>query len=385
MITSFQEYNKRAEQIKDQIRQDNVKDIAHPKHKDYLFTSANWQHFFGQDSVESTDSFYSNYVLQKKLTELDFETDLDWLMSNFELKGDLSFIEKIKSQPYIFASFHFGPYQMQGLVLSEILKTQYAILANSALFMDQFTQFLSTKYNDPEKKGKGIMISKDDVVNPESLNALMKMREKVNAGKSLLVYLDGMEGLTGYLDRDKMMEVNFCGKKMFVRKGIARIAHFLKTPIISLVTRRLPNGKAEVTFAPPVDPAATPKWQDFTQKFMQGSYDFFEPFFLQNPEQFEVFDHLHMYVYEESPKFKTPNTEMPETAEFLSFNEKRFGIFEEKQTFYLFDKVTYGLFKISEAMARFLSDFGQQNFSDIKKAMKPGLFSDLYKKSILVS
>ncbi len=384
MITSIKEYKSHANNLNSTINQENLRDISNEYHKDFLFTTANWRHFFGEGSSEKADAFFKDYVFQKKLMELDFQTDLDWLMSNYELKGDLDFIKKNQNKPFIFASFHFGPYNMQGLVLSEILKIKYAVLANSALYLDQFTQFLASKYDDPEIKGKGIMLSKEDVVNPESLNALIQMREKIKAGKSLLVYLDGMEGVTGYLDRSKMLGIEFCGKKFFVRKGIGRIAHFLKTPIIPLITRRNAVGTAEVIFAPPVDPTSTRKWQDFVQGFMQDSYKFFEPYFLEAPEQWEVFDHLHMYFYENAPEYKTDSVLGKPQTEFIIFNEQKFGIFKETDIYYLFDKTTFGLFKISEAMARFLSGFGKQPTRQIVQAMKPELFNDLFKKEILI-
>jgi lauroyl/myristoyl acyltransferase len=384
MITSIKEYNNQAGKINSQIAQENIFDVTNTYHKDYLFTAANWRHFFGERSSDKVDDFFREYVFQKKLMELDFQTNLDWLLGNFELKGDLDFIKHKQTQPYIFASFHFGPYQMQGLVLSEILKIKYAVLANSALYLDQFTQFLTTKYNDPKAKGKEIILSKEDVVNPESLDALIQMRSKIKDGKSLLVYLDGMEGLTGYLDRSKMLNIEFCGKKFFARKGIARIAHFLKTPVIPLITRRTSLGTSEVIFAPPVDPRSTRKWQDFVQDFMQDSYSFFEPYFLETPEQWEVFDHLHMYFYENAPEYKTDTVlETPQT-DFIIFNEEKFGVFKEIDTFYLFDKTTFGLFKISEPMAKFLSGFGKQPAREIIQAMKPELFNDLFKKEILI-
>ncbi|MCB0651676.1 MAG: hypothetical protein KDC85_10410 [Saprospiraceae bacterium] len=384
MITTISDYTLQAEKLNHHIRQENILDISNIHHKDYLFTTANWRHFFGEENPEKMDSFFRDYVFQKKLMELDFQTNLDWLMDNFELKGDLSFLKKAQTQPFIFASFHFGPYNMQGLVLSEMLKIKYAVLANSALYLDQFTQFLTDKYNDPKAKGKEIILSKEDVVNPDSLNALMEMRAKVNSGKSLLVYLDGMEGMTGYLDRTKMLDIEFCGKKMFVRKGIARIAHFLKTPIIPMISRRTSLGTSEVIFAPPVDPASTSKWQDFVPSFMQESYRFFEPYFVETPEQWEVFDHLHMYVYENAPEYKDPPEVISPDTQFIIFNEDRFGVFEEHNTFYLFDNTTYGLFKISAAMAKFLAGFGKQKTTAIKNAMKPELFNDLYKKEILI-
>ena len=70
---------------------------------------------------------------------------------------------------------------------------------------------------------------------------------------------------------------------------------------------------------------------------------------------------------------------------YLTFNEERFGVFEELESFYLFDKVTYGLFKISPAMARFLANFGKHKLEDVQKLMKPELFSDLFKKDILIN
>ncbi len=107
MITSIAEYTKQADEIRSGIQAENIHDLSSAYHKDFLFTAANWNHFFGNHPSQKVESFFKDYVVQKKLMELDFQTDLDWLIDQFELKGDLSFTKEKKKQPYIFASFHF--------------------------------------------------------------------------------------------------------------------------------------------------------------------------------------------------------------------------------------------------------------------------------------
>ena len=380
MIATIEEYQIRKEELRKDLFKKDFDQLKNADIKSYILTSANHDFLLGKRSSAEHQDFYREYLLSKQLHHVECATcDLGMVSDLMKIKGDIRFLEDKNSGPYIFAGFHFGSFHLEGLLLSK-LQVECSVLAQNTRYMDQFKNYLSDTYSDTH----GAVIQDDDIIQPFSLKSMLDVMEKLRAGKNLLCYLDGFQGVGRYSDTHKMAKLDFCGKKIFARKGIPKISHLLGVPIITMVSQRDHNGNLVTTFMPPVDPKDFSSQQEFIQSFLQGAFETLEQFFRETPEQYNILDLFHMFVESEESTAESVKPNFSE-EDSMRFNAERFGIFPKKDKQFLFDKTTYHFFDISEGLANFLNALEARPYGELNQIINPTLLSDLLSRQVIVN
>jgi hypothetical protein len=208
--------------LETRAREMDLTDPAAPNRKSYLFFRANYRYLFGKAGQEVMQRKYRAYWLNKQRNELDFRIDLDHHFRNHEVRGGTRVSRLTEERSVIFSSFHFGPYNVIGLLLSR-LGIQFSVLANGAVNMEQIRAHSIAKYQSGDPNVRDAILEESDVIKPGDMGTLLRCLHKLRSGRHLLVYGDGLEGQTSYFDRHKLVQAELLGRKIYAQIGRAHV------------------------------------------------------------------------------------------------------------------------------------------------------------------
>ncbi len=351
---------------------------AAPERKSYLFFRANHYHLFGPSPEPEIRAAFRRYWLSKQRAALDFAgPSLDRLLREQIIIGDRSGIELSATGPVIFSGFHYGPYNLIALVLGS-MGLQFTVLANGAVYLDKFRQW--GQRHDALQS----LLHDTEVIKPGSMSTMLMMLEKVRAGKNLLVFGDGLEGQTDYFDRDKLECIDFLDKKIYARRGVASIAYKLGVPIVPFITSRQEESLC-TEFFPPLVPADFPDRASFVRAYCQKGYGQLEAYVREDPTEWEIFDHLQMYL----PGDGLPPPPSPETlppATHLRFDQARFGCFEWRDKVHLLDREDRSVLGITPGLSDLLGKLCRPYpLAEVERVVPAVLLAELRARRVLLS
>lgn len=252
----------------------------------FTICSSHLGYFFPLSTYPKQLSFYEKYIAQQICNARD--------LSMFE-KADLPFecigweqvLDRITMQKGILCTYHFGAYQLINYLL-EREKIPFALLVGDQV------------YKEWEIRNKGLQNilklaeeeSRFQLLNAKDRSSLRKMYELNAEGFLLLVYIDGLEGVSNS-NRQNLETITFLGKEIEVPKGVAQLAYSLRIPVSTLIAKR--DSNRVVLYSGPtflVDEKEDKK--TFVSRCMQGAYAFLASFVVAHPEQWMNWPHLHI-------------------------------------------------------------------------------------------
>jgi lauroyl/myristoyl acyltransferase len=368
--------------LENQAREMDLADPAAPNRKSFLFFRANYRYLFGEVSEEEIQRKYRAYWLNKQRNELDFHIDLDHHFRNHEVRGWTRVSRLAEEQALIFSSFHFGPYNVIGLLLSR-LGVQFSVLANGAVNMEQIRAHSIAKYQSGDPNVRDAVLEESDVIKPGDMGTLLRCLHKLRSGRHLLVYGDGLEGQTSYFDRHKLVQAELLGRKIYARRGVASLAYKLKVPIVPVICRRDASGRLQTRFYPALNPHRYRNAKSFIRAYCEIGYRHLEPYVQRQPEAWEIFDHLQMYLPQGTPPAARPGG--APSPEVLRFDTNRFGIFRDQERNYLLDSDLRTVFGLSRGLSGLLPRLNPVEYGVLSEVLPASLITDLLARGVLVA
>lgn len=340
--------------------------------KNFHLFSANISTFFNEayDEQKHKD-YYKELLSYRVLQGIDthFYTMLDQVDDFY--KEDLE-----TTSPSIFVSFHIGSYRA---ILALLIKKNLDIV----LLMDPRAYALQNKdvLNQYENIKKLFQSSSNIVILPAdkkdlALDIFMKTRQ----GYSVLAFVDGNNGFGGSFKQDHSLKVNFMGKDIMVKQGLAKLSHALSLKIVPIISH-YDNMKQKWAFHVPVVPSKENKMEDYAQNTMQSLYKILEEEVRKNPMQWDGWLYIHKFL---ADKTETKRCEDLYDAEKSYKINDSVGFFSLEDSYFLINRSNYKVFEIPKPVYFVLKTSTQKNYLSNDEMEKYDLYA-LYREQILLA
>lgn len=339
--------------------------------KNFHLFSANISTFFKVAYDEKQHKEYYKELLNYRVLQgidTHFYTMLDQV-------GDFQKNKINTTSPSIFVSFHIGSYRA---ILALLIKKNLDIV----LLMDPHAYALQSKdvMNQYENIKKLFQSSSNIVILPANkkdlaLDILMKTRQ----GYSILAFVDGNNGFGGSFKQDHSLRVDFMGKDIMVKQGLAKLSHTLSLNIVPIISH-YDDVKQKWEFHSPIVPSKENIMEDYTQKTMQNLYKILEGEVRKNPMQWDGWLYIHKFL---ADKIETAKCENSYDAKNLYKINDSVGFFCLENNYFLINRSNYKVFEISKPVYFVLKASAQKSHLS-KDDMKKHDLQVLYKEQILL-
>jgi lauroyl/myristoyl acyltransferase len=332
--------------------------------------SANLTNFLPQVPEKEHDTMYQSLIRNLALEK--FDRKLMHLSDVSALEGDLSLINNPK-KPFIFCTFHIGSYR---LIANVLLRKGYnfSTLVRQEVFEKQQKEFKSYCAGMYDNFGTP---SKVNILNAEDPRVLLQMTRELQAGRSILVYIDGDTGS----GEEHKTTVNFLNQKVKVRKGVPYASYLSGVPILPIVQYRKKNLQNVMRIGKPISINKNESRDQFSQRALSAIYKYFGQYVEKYPDQWEGWSYIHnsLVLKPEAAQYATYTINRKQTT--YRFNQNRYRIFELESNFLLFDRSAYETFEITADMKQLLSTPVLKNPI---KILGEGIFGELVTRHILI-
>lgn len=402
MIDTLSKYEEGVRQVKQQVQQMNITFTEDESRKDFLFTAAAKNIFLPNlESIDRVD-FFRECQVYKNTTLLDIKTDIKVLYDLIHTEGAGLLSTNLFSTPCIFCTFHFGAYQLLLPYLS-IRGVDFNVVTKQEYFINE----IMTYKDDTQHFAK-----KAETMRPNSWSILLDMSNSLREGKSSVVFLDRIEGVTNVDEKkNKLQKIHFLGHQLFVRRGIPEVSYLRGVPIIPVISFRDSFTNIGICFGEPINPLKGENKKTYTERSLQTMFTLLESYVKKYPSQWEYWPEVYSRLdlttynpYQPKPRrFSLKRLFLPQketVAELgsihtvedigieadLHFNEEQYGMYQEEGQYYLFDTHTYNCFKISENLHRVLSELSTEvvKFSRLKFLINKSLLEEMVNKEVIV-
>lgn len=368
------------------IQPADLKCIDHPQRKRFLFFKANYNYFFGApESGISIEKLFLQHLKFKEEAPLQYEPqNLAYAMANYRIIDEYGALDIARNRAVMVSSFHYGPYSLLGAILSNE-GIQFSVLANGAKYFEQMKEYQTKKAEANELKHGPVVLTDKDVINPRDFTTMIQMMHKIRQGKSMLVYADGLEGQGGYYEHEKLEKVPFLGREIYARKGTASLAYKLKLPIIFSMVEREEDGFA-IRLFPILSPENYGNRDEFVRAYCELGYEYMEDYVRKAPEQWEIFDRLHIWLPKYGESIELPDLPLDwSTPEWCRYDEDRFGIFTERGKTFLLDFQTQNILSVSSGLATLLQRIKGVKGEVVAEVLPPAILRDMFQRGVLIA
>jgi lauroyl/myristoyl acyltransferase len=370
MITTLEEYRKQSAKLfaerEQYITESMVQDTT--MQKEYLFYRANKRTFL-PDNQLNEEQLFEDIHFNKRLRILEDGTDSDVLMNITSGEGNMDFLKTLDTTPYIFCSFHFGPFMQIGPYLHH-QGIDFSVLTEPGIAHHQLH---NTATADELK-----------VMHSNASDILINMIDTLRNNKSLFVFLDGGQGSTIDQEKKSYLPIDFLGQSFYVKKGIPSLSYIANVPIIPLISYRTEAGELKVFFGNPINPDRTKPREAYVKQMIQECFDTFSQYLIQYPEQFTLWHSLHKYM--DLPEANKTQDELPKVGK-CRFNALRYSFFKDPKANYLFDNQTKQCLAISEGVWNLLQKFPNEGIQVewLTKSPNISMWQEFARKEILIA
>lgn len=248
-------------------------------------------------------------------------------------------------QPKIYCTFHLGSYRAIIGHLARFGK-HFTLAVDENVFNEQAEEIKATVKRINQFFGTQ---SHFEIMHVEKFDAALQIYQQLRKGQSLVLFMDGNTGSGGvFRQDDKMQLIDFFGKKIFARRGIAGISLLSKVPIVPVISFRETQTDVVLHF---FDPILPPNVVNESEKFISNTtqylFDLLEEKIKMYPLQWEGWLYVHKYL--DPAQFKgTIKKEMQWIWPWqkVRFNQERFGLFKIIDDTFLFDYSNFNSFEI---------------------------------------
>lgn len=343
---------------------------------DYLKVKTNVKYFKDDQFKMDAFEFYKEFKLYQELANLDQESQ--YAHHAVEIKGLLP----RKNEACIYCSFHLGSYRLPNFILvkEEVDFTLLISEDDLSRSRDIYIDFFELLKKQCQKEASF------SVINAEDPRIGIQMIRALKEGNSLMVYLDGNTGVGGMSRKDdKLMPINFLGKTILARKGIAYISYLLNVPIIPIVSYRTNLLNATVEFLPALRPDKSIEKETFTKQTTQHLFDIFSTYLLEYPTQWETWHYVNEFLDVKELSLPKNEAAYKEHQTYI-YDVQRWGLFIKDQIHFLFDTRSYKCIKIPEPLWRLLYTVEKKEVENtsLLELLKENLKNQLIQLGVLI-
>lgn len=333
-------------------------DIRNPQRENMLRFQRNIEYVLGLNVEPKDFNKYRGYLALNHCCEKQSQ-----IYKKMAVKRCASHIS-----PCIYAALHLGCYEE---VVTYLLKDgeKVCIPVTNRVYKEK-----TTSYYDGLSI-RGINPSNLIFVDIESSLGFWKLIHYAKEGYSLLCYIDGNSGIGGMNRNDTKLErIQFFNIQLHVRKGIEYLARLLGrevVPIYSFIEEY--EHKPWIAVMPPVK---AKKDESITKCI----WDVFHNAIWQNFLQWETW----LYI----DAFFDVDSVATDSVKGYVFNTRRYSPVVKSGSYYLYDKATNQLVKVSDKLFGLLCSIESRQVSNLQQLEKiipkASLLKDLTEKNILI-
>jgi lauroyl/myristoyl acyltransferase len=304
----------------------------------FALFQANVQRFLPNFSNDNLEKTYKQLLFNQYLASLDqFDTDK---LEKITVKNASDKIDISANKPLIFATFHYGSYKAVNYYL---LKKGY----NVVLIVDE-----PAYKNHKDNIDKSYTAFKQQinngadyiVLNIKDTASIFKVKNLMQKGYVLLVYMDGNVGVQKERNLEKgSLEIQFCSSNLFVKKGVAFLSALLSVPIIPVISSWDEKENILLEFYDTVMPDESNDKNVYIQATIQKLYSILAENVMLQMNQWEAWSYMHKWIKRDImfPYEETNNLQ-------LIFNKHRYFLFLLNDGYYVFDKYSYCAFPLDK-------------------------------------
>ncbi|WP_353101568.1 hypothetical protein [Myroides odoratus] len=341
--------------------------LDHTERLSFLQCISSKKSFFKENNLDNL-SFYIDVRANSILADYEFN-NYDKITKYINIES----LIKLDNTPKIYCSFHYASYKLINSILN-INNIDYCVVANKSIIegSDRYISLHSTM------KQKHKLSNSFSMINANSNSSLIQMIRCLKKGKSLLIYIDGGNGLQGLdYSNDKVINLEFLNKSIYSRVGIEFLSKHLNVPIIPVVSTRDENF-INVEFYESINPITCSQHGEITKKI----WDIFKPIVEKKPSLWEgnlYANHFRSDIKKEEVGVnKNQNYRFNKDIDFLKKDDDYFVYsYSSSQTFKLSKNLKSILMRLKEEGREF-------NYIDYIGLINEKLLKDLIGKKILI-
>lgn len=275
------------------------------------------------------------------------------------------------SENIIFATFHLGSYRT---IISYLYESGFkvALIIDDSVFTSQLDAFKDTVKNILKGKTNSDLI----ILNVKERTSIIKLKQLVENGYVMAVYLDGNSGINIEAQNfsKSYIPIHFLNQSINVKYGVGKLAFILNAKIIPILSYRTNNDENNNTIEifKEISIYDFENKEDFSKKSIEYCYSLLEKNLLKHPTQWECWGYIHKWFNRDTETlFNEPSKSISK------FNSDRYIFFEVNNSNFVFDMFSYKSYPISNEIFKLIEE---QHFSKIDD----DLLLELNQKNILI-
>lgn len=313
----------------------------------FALVSAGLVNYLPEIPIATHSSVYKEVLLHQQLSVL--EQNETGVLEYVQPEGPCAAtLERLRTAPAVICTMHTGSYRVLNLFLIQ-LRIPFTLVAGTAVLTKEGDTFqrIYSKLNPNEADGLRL-------IDAESSTAGLQMLRELKKGRSLVLYIDGHTGAgKATSDNANSCLVDFLGQQLYVRKGIAYLAHAAGVPILPVACYRKNMDDIRLRFYTAIEPDRSIDRDVFAATATQQMYYLFGEVIRAYPEQWEGWLTIHKTAkIVHAPVDVLLNEQ--KTGENILFNSYRFGIFKTGGIPYVLQKHQYLFYEIDDPLYRLL-------------------------------
>jgi lauroyl/myristoyl acyltransferase len=273
-------------------------------------------------------------------------------------------------KPLIFAAFHLGSYRLYNSFLYE-QGFKIVLIIEESVYIKQQSEILENVMPMLDKKKSSDFV----ILNVKDRTSIFKLKNLINQGYVMSVYLDGNTGLTKDNDKDfkqSYIPINLFNCEVFVKNGVGKLASLLDADIIPVISHRDEKEKNHIVFHKEISISDFKNKKDFATKSIEIAYQLFEEKLKKYPAQWEIWLYLHNWIR------RNYTSDFVHTEAIKNkFNDDRYIFFKVKESYFLFDLFDYKSYPLELETYK---DLVSEKFTSIDNNLK----NELIMKNVII-
>lgn len=332
----LQEYRDAAAAVRAEVVRDLAQVLRHTGPENrlgnlYHMADANLRYFFPQLGRAQSHALVADILYQQRMALADQRRYS--LVERTRVIDDAGVFDD-PAAPRIFCTYHTGSYRHLLQLLGARGIDCLLYIAGRTLGL-QGGSFVSDSAEAAAVHGWRGKLDTLDADNPASL--LQGVRA-LRRGCSVVIYIDGNSGSGAAGEREAGVE--FFGRRLRARSGVAYLSHLAQVPIVPSLCRRDGDASLSLHFQAPIMPAGS----DRTSYAIAATRDLFARLaaaIADNPSQWEGWLHVHKQVQRQPDDVPPAQAIEPPIAARWSADQERFAILRFMQQPVLLDKLRH--------------------------------------------
>ncbi|MFD2966222.1 lysophospholipid acyltransferase family protein [Sphingobacterium bambusae] len=236
----------------------------------------------------------------------------------------------------ILCTFHFGPFQLLNYVLVKQEEAYCLLVARETYdkWRERYPNLIKLLC---QAQAKGLF----DLINVNDRNALRTMYRQTAEGRKLLIYVDGLEGMSNER-QSSLQKINFLGQIITVPSGAAQLSWSLKLPLQPVIAEQI-GDTVNLRFGKAIYPNGGVNRDLYLHMTMQSLFSFVSYYIMRRPELWTNWPSAHLYLGSKPPIEDSIFDELSAA----NLHARKFGLFSSGEQYFLLRKKDYLSFVIT--------------------------------------